>query len=51
MVQVFEGNWDSSTPATHYFYKAIVAQYVRIIPEKFTGTIAMRFELLGCMSK
>ena len=51
LLQVFEGSWDSNTPVTHYFYAAVVAQYVRIIPETFAGTIAMRFELLGCKSK
>ena len=51
LLQIFEGSWDSNTPVTHYFYAAVVAQYVRIIPETYYGTIAIRFELLGCKSK
>ena len=51
LAQIFEGSWDSNTPVTHYFYAPVVAKYVRIIPQTWSGVIAMRFELLGCKSK
>ena len=51
LVQIFEGSWDSNTSVTHYFYKAVVAQYVRIVPQTWNGAIAIRFEILGCNCK
>ena len=51
LVQIFEGNWDSNTTVTHYFYAPVVAQYVRIKPQTWETHIAIRFELLGCKCK
>ena len=51
LLQIFEGSWDSNTPVTHYFNAAVVAQYVRILPQTWNEAIAVRFELLGCKRK
>ncbi|XP_072025097.1 uncharacterized protein [Amphiura filiformis] len=46
--ELFEGSWDQSTPVTHLFHEAVLAQYVRILPQSWHGNVSMRCELLGC---
>ncbi|XP_052248669.1 mucin-5AC-like isoform X9 [Dreissena polymorpha] len=46
---VFSGNSDKSTPVAHKF-PLISARWIRIHPVEWHGAIAMRFNVLGCMS-
>lgn len=46
---VFNGNTNSFAPVTNSF-STIVARYVQIRPLDFHGSIALRFNLLGCQS-
>jgi hypothetical protein len=45
---IFNGNFDSVTPVTHYFTAPLRARYIRINPQSFYGKVAMRFEIQGC---
>ena len=46
--QIFSGSSDSETIVTRIFAEAVVAQYVRIRPTEWNGSISLRLELLGC---
>ncbi|WAR09835.1 CRAM-like protein [Mya arenaria] len=45
----FSGNKDSGTPVTNLF-NLVAARWIRIHPIEWNNAIAMRFEVLGCMS-
>ena len=38
-------------PATHLFHEPVLAQYVRICPVQWVGSISLRLELLGSLGK
>lgn len=46
--KIFPGNKNSYTPVTYLFNRKVVAQYIRIIPIKYHGLPAIRFNILGC---
>ncbi|XP_066440797.1 SCO-spondin-like [Eleutherodactylus coqui] len=46
--QIFQGNFDDSTPVAISFEALVTAQYIRILPQEYHGRIFMRVELLGC---
>ncbi|KAL4222951.1 Mucin-5B [Mactra antiquata] len=46
---VFTGNSDRNTPETHMF-PLVAARWIRIHPLEWHESIAMRFNMLGCMS-
>ncbi|WAQ93429.1 MFGM-like protein [Mya arenaria] len=46
---VFSGNKDSGTPVTNLF-NLVAARWIRIHPVEWHNAIAVRFEVLGCMS-
>lgn len=48
LLQIFSGNFDSSTPVTYYFTSPLHAQYLRILPQTWQGKIALRVEVIGC---
>ncbi|XP_021374153.1 mucin-5AC-like [Mizuhopecten yessoensis] len=46
--KLFNGNFDSVTPITHFFSNPIRARYIRINPQSYHGKVTMRFEIHGC---
>ena len=38
-------------PATHLFHAPVQAQYIRIRPKQWVGSISLRLELLGSLGK
>ncbi|XP_053571495.1 SCO-spondin-like [Bombina bombina] len=46
--QIFQGNFDGSTPVAKSFERMISAQYVRLLPHDFHNGIFLRAEILGC---
>lgn len=47
-LQLFQGNWDASTPAVRLLGRMVQARHVRILPQDFHNRIVLRTELLGC---
>ncbi|XP_016353284.1 discoidin, CUB and LCCL domain-containing protein 1-like isoform X2 [Sinocyclocheilus anshuiensis] len=45
---IFEGNTDSLHQTRNTFHPSIVARSIRIVPQQWHRTIAMRVQLLGC---
>ncbi|XP_022086494.1 EGF-like repeat and discoidin I-like domain-containing protein 3 [Acanthaster planci] len=45
--KIFDGNIDNSTPKINDFRPAVLADYIRILPVKWQGVIAMRLEIFG----
>ena len=50
-LQVFYGNSDRSSTVQNLLRPPIVARYVRLLPLGWHTRIAVRMELLMCMSK
>ncbi|XP_033761396.1 mucin-5AC-like [Pecten maximus] len=48
--KLFNGNFDSVTPLTHFFSNPIRARYIRINPQSYHGKVTMRFEIHGCFA-
>lgn len=48
---VFEGGEDDTSPATVIFPRTILAQSVRLYPDSWSGRIAVRWELNGCLAE
>ncbi|XP_049654923.1 SCO-spondin-like [Accipiter gentilis] len=46
--ELFQGNWDASTPAVRLLGRMVQARHVRILPQDFHNRIVLRTELLGC---
>ncbi|XP_072186520.1 SCO-spondin [Excalfactoria chinensis] len=46
--QLFQGNWDATTPVMQPLGRTVQARYVRILPLRFHNAIFLRAELLGC---
>ncbi|XP_072286009.1 coagulation factor VIII [Pyxicephalus adspersus] len=46
--QIFEGNKDSSTAIWVTMESPVIARFLRLHPEKWKGSIALRMEVLGC---
>lgn len=46
--QLFQGNWDATTPVVQPLGHMVQARYVRILPRSFHNAIFLRAELLGC---
>lgn len=46
--QLFQGNWDATTPVVQPLGRMVQARYVRILPQGFHNAIFLRAELLGC---
>lgn len=46
--QLFQGNWDATTPVVQPLDHMVQARYVRILPQGFHNAIFLRAELLGC---
>lgn len=46
--KVFEGNLDSSHVRKRYFERHFNARAIRLIPVSWSGSIAVRWEVLGC---
>uniref|UniRef100_A0A672PLV1 Discoidin, CUB and LCCL domain containing 1 n=1 Tax=Sinocyclocheilus grahami TaxID=75366 RepID=A0A672PLV1_SINGR len=46
--QIFEGNTGSLHQTRNTFHPSIVARSIRIVPQQWHRTIAMRVQLLGC---
>uniref|UniRef100_A0A3P9KGY4 ferroxidase n=1 Tax=Oryzias latipes TaxID=8090 RepID=A0A3P9KGY4_ORYLA len=44
----FSGNTNNSDHVRNYIYPPIFSRYIRIVPERWIGSITMRIELLGC---
>ncbi|XP_072025095.1 lactadherin-like [Amphiura filiformis] len=49
--EMFEANWDDSSPVINYFVSPVTVHYIRINPTLWKTTIALRFELLGCLNE
>lgn len=47
-MQKFSGNTNNSDHVRNYIYPPIFSRYIRIVPERWIGSITMRIELLGC---
>ncbi|XP_026146150.1 discoidin, CUB and LCCL domain-containing protein 1-like isoform X2 [Carassius auratus] len=45
---IFEGNTDSLHQTRNTFHPSIVARSIRVVPQQWHRTIAMRLQLLGC---
>ena len=48
---IFPGNTDQNTPVAAVFDREIDARFVRIYPETWHNTIALRFEVLSCYGR
>ncbi|XP_075444784.1 SCO-spondin-like [Ascaphus truei] len=46
--EIFQGNFDDSTPVARSFERMISAQYLRLLPQDFHNGIFLRAEVLGC---
>lgn len=46
--QLFQGNWDATTPVVQPLDHVVQARYVRVVPQRFHNAIFLRAELLGC---
>ena len=46
--RVFTGNSDGSTVQYGYLRHSLTARYVRIMPQMWSGRIALRADVLGC---
>ncbi|XP_015771066.1 PREDICTED: uncharacterized protein LOC107349434 [Acropora digitifera] len=49
-VKIFQANRDRQTVVSNVLNPAIHARYIRILPYRWHGLIALRLELLGCLS-
>uniref|UniRef100_A0A8D3DBC5 ferroxidase n=1 Tax=Scophthalmus maximus TaxID=52904 RepID=A0A8D3DBC5_SCOMX len=47
-IQTFSGNTDNNGHMKNYIYPPIFSRFIRILPRRWTGSITMRVELLGC---
>lgn len=47
-VRVFRGNADDQSAKANYFKKPIQAQYLKVVPIKWTNEIVMKIEPVGC---
>lgn len=47
-MQIYSGNFDGKSSHTVYFGTPIKTRYIRIHPEKWYNTPALRLEILGC---
>uniref|UniRef100_A0A3Q2PSP3 AE binding protein 1a n=1 Tax=Fundulus heteroclitus TaxID=8078 RepID=A0A3Q2PSP3_FUNHE len=45
---LFYGNVDKETPVMSQFAAAVVARYIRILPQTWNGTMCLRAEVLAC---
>ncbi|ELT93506.1 hypothetical protein CAPTEDRAFT_105177, partial [Capitella teleta] len=45
---IFEGNLNSSHVRKRYFMEGFIARAIRLHPTEWTGSIAIRWEVLGC---
>lgn len=45
---VFEGNANSLHQTRNTFHPSIISRYIRVVPQQWHRTIAMRVQLLGC---
>ncbi|XP_071965695.1 uncharacterized protein [Antedon mediterranea] len=48
-VREFIGNYDRNTEVVNIFDGLIEAQFIRVNPTEWSGTVAMRFAVLGCL--
>uniref|UniRef100_A0A8D3BJD3 ferroxidase n=1 Tax=Scophthalmus maximus TaxID=52904 RepID=A0A8D3BJD3_SCOMX len=46
--ETFSGNTDNNGHMKNYIYPPIFSRFIRILPRRWTGSITMRVELLGC---
>ncbi|XP_068790174.1 SCO-spondin-like [Struthio camelus] len=46
--ELFQGNFDDTTPVARTFGRMLQARHVRILPQDFHNGIFLRAELLGC---
>uniref|UniRef100_A0A8D3AH48 ferroxidase n=1 Tax=Scophthalmus maximus TaxID=52904 RepID=A0A8D3AH48_SCOMX len=47
-LKTFSGNTDNNGHMKNYIYPPIFSRFIRILPRRWTGSITMRVELLGC---
>jgi hypothetical protein len=47
--QVFQGNRDQNTIVEQHISPAIVARYIRILPQTWHNNVALRVDFSGCL--
>uniref|UniRef100_A0A3B3DA01 ferroxidase n=1 Tax=Oryzias melastigma TaxID=30732 RepID=A0A3B3DA01_ORYME len=46
--KIFSGNTNNNDHVRKYIYPPIFSRFIRIVPDRWVGSITMRIELLGC---